>query len=256
VLRPASLVLALAVLAPGTALAARRARPRFEPTDLELEDAGTVEIDLQTGYVQGSGPARLVIPDLELDLGLTSSVELDVDAAYAIEGPETGPFSLDHSAPDSLWVSAKVGLASLDGDAGGLGLGVQIGPKLPAGAGSHGLGLEGLFLVGLQRGRVHLVLQVGGFVDPAPDPGAPRPRAIEGGADLDLDLDRAGHWSITAELGGVRFFSDDPHQLTATAGLAWDPSPRLEISLAGLVGLLPGGDRWGLLLGFAPKLGR
>ena len=51
----------------------------------------------------------------------------------------------------------------------------------------------------------------------------------------------------------MRFLSADPHQLTATAGLAWSPSARLELSLVAVGGLLAGGDRYGLLLGVSPK---
>jgi hypothetical protein len=249
----AAAVLALPL---SSAAAAGRARPLFEPTDLEVENPGTVAIDLQVGFVQGRGPARLVIPDLELDIGVLRNVELDLDAGYAIEGPEAGRFALDHSAPDSLWTAAKIGLLSLDGDAAGIGLGLQLGPKIPLASGSRGPGVEALALIGLRHGRTHLVLDLGGFVDPAPGPGTPRPRGLEAGIDLDVDLDRAGRWSITGELGGVRFSSDDPHQLTATVGLAWAPSDRLELSVVTLAGLLHGGDRHGLLLGASAKLGR
>jgi hypothetical protein len=246
--------LAVVVFAVPSLAGARPARPRFEPTDLELERSGVLEIDLQAGYVQGVAAGRVLMPDFELDLGLTSSVELDIDGAYAVEGRSRAPFSLDHPAPDSLWPAAKVGLFSLDGQAIGLGLGVQLGPKLPVASGSHGVGGEGLLLLGLHQGRAHLVLDLGGFVDPSPSPGDPRPRGLEGGVDLDVDLDPDGHFSLEGELGGVRFLSADPHQLTATLGLAWSPRESLEVSLTALAGLARGSDRYGLLLGFSPKV--
>jgi hypothetical protein len=244
----------LLALSPLARAAGRRSRPLFEPTDLELEDPGTVEVDLQMGFIQASGPARLVVPDLELDVGLARAVELDVDASYTVIGPDAGPFALDHGAPDSLWGALKIGLLSVDGPRGGLAVGLQIGPKLPVAPGSHGLGGEALVLLGLRRGGTHLVLQLGALVDPAPAPGAERPRGVEAGLDLDQDLPRG--FSITSELGGVRFWSNDADQLTATVGLAWAPSERLELSLVALVGLLPDGDHWGVLLGVSPKLGR
>src|SRR4051812_32257065 len=36
--------------------AAARHRPLFEPTDLEMEDCGTMEVDLQFGLVRGREP--------------------------------------------------------------------------------------------------------------------------------------------------------------------------------------------------------
>src|SRR5690349_8821618 len=75
--------------------ARRGVRPLFEPTDLELEEAGVAELDVQVGTIRSQGPARLVVPDFELDLGLLPNLELDVDGAYAIEGsgPAAGPFA-------------------------------------------------------------------------------------------------------------------------------------------------------------------
>jgi hypothetical protein len=224
--------------------AGRRVRPLFEPTDLELEEPGTLEADLQLGYVRGPDAGRVVVPDLELDLGLTRNLELDLDGSYAIEGPQNGPFAFDHAAPDSLWLSAKLGVELLD-----LGLGLQLGPKFPTAAGSHGVGGEALLLVGKHDGRWHAALNGGGFVDP--DGGGGRPRGIEGGVDLGVDL---GALSLTAELGGVKFFSTDPAQLVATAGVTWSVTERLDLSVVGLGGFLNGGDRYGVLLGISPKV--
>jgi hypothetical protein len=77
--------LAVAVLGPTPAWA-RPARPLFEPTDLEMEEAGVTEVDLQLGAVRGppGSPWRAVLPDFELDLGLLPNLELDLDGAYAI----------------------------------------------------------------------------------------------------------------------------------------------------------------------------
>src|SRR5436190_20858536 len=99
---PSILIALLVATLPSVAHAARHVRPIFEPTDLELEDPGTMEADLQLGFVRGKDAGRVVIPDVELDLGLTRVVELDLDGAYAIEGPQSGSFSFDHAAPDSL----------------------------------------------------------------------------------------------------------------------------------------------------------
>src|SRR5450432_445374 len=234
--------LAASMSAPAPAQARTR-RPLFEPTDLEMEDPGISEIDLQVGEIRGSsGPFRLVIPDFEVDLGLLENLELDVDGAYAIEGGSSGSFSLDHAAPDSLWPSLKVGIIDHPAQEGegrvGFAVGVQIGPKLPVAAGSHGLGAESLLLVGLICCHgAHAALNLGGFADPAPDPLSTRPKGVEVGLDLDVDLGASGRFHATGEVSMVRFISADPPQLLATSGLAWSVSPSVDLSLTGLVGI-------------------
>jgi hypothetical protein len=221
-----------------------RVRPIFEPTDLELEEPGVVEADLQLWLVRGRQAARLVIPDVELDVGLGSHVELDIDGAYAIEGPPGGTLSFDHAAPDSLWVAAKVGV-----ELWGFGWGLQAGPKLPVGPGTRGVGAELLLLIARHAGRWHTAINAGTFIDP--DGGDGRPRGLEGGFDLAVDL---GAIALTAELGGVHFFSPEPYQLIGTAGIVWSQSERLDLSLTAVALGLGGGDRYGVLLGVSPKL--
>jgi hypothetical protein len=234
---------------------ARAVRPLFEPTDLELEDAGVVDIDLQIGAVRSRGPWRAVLPDFELDLGILPNLELDVDGAYAIEGPSTGPFSFDHAKPDSLWPSVKLGLFDQHDKVArrAWALGVQVGPKIPVATASHGVGAESLLLIGRFVNRMHTVLNVGGFVDPSPDATSGRPVGIELGLDLDLDLDDINRFSLTGELSSVTFLSSDPNQLLATAGFTWTVVPALDLSIVGLWGFLAGSDRYGALLGVSPK---
>ena len=233
-----------------------RSRPLFEPTDLELEETGVVEMDFQLGAVRSQGPWRVVLPDFEFDFGVLPNLELDLDGAYAIEGPTTGPFSFDHAAPDSLWPSIKWGLYDNHdpGSDRAWALGVQAGPKFPIASGSRGVGVESLLLIGRYIRRLHTVLNLGGFVDPATAAGAPRPVGIEVGLDVDLDLDDVNRFSFTGEISGVRFVSSDPNQLLATAGLAWSVTHSLELSLVGMYGFLDGNDRYGLLLGVSPKV--
>lgn len=121
--------------------------PRFEPTDLELEDPGTAEIDLQLGVVRGQDLWRVMMPDFELDLGVLSNVELDLDGAYAIEDGA-------HQLPDNLWLSVKLGLADWHDAVAqhAWAIGVQAGPKLPIAPDNHGVGVEGLALVGYTAG--------------------------------------------------------------------------------------------------------
>ena len=234
---------ALCASLPTVALA-RATRPLFEPTDLALEDAGVAEIDVQMGAIRSPGPWRVVVPDFELDLGILPWLEFDLDGAYAIEGPAMGPFSFDHAAPDSLWPCVKLGLFD-DHDPT---------KNRPTARGAHGVGVEGLALLGVMVRRLHTVVNAGAFADPAPDPTGGRPVGIEVGLDLGLGLDPSEHFSLTSELSGVWFASHDPRQLLATGGLTWSATDNLDLSLSGLVGIFAGSDRYGVLVGVSPKL--
>jgi len=244
-------------LASGSA-AARPVRRLFEPTDLQLENAGVAEFDFQTGLIRGDAHYRLVVPDFEIDLGITRRLELDVDGTVNLED-QSGTRTFDHVSPDNLWVSAKVGLAALTIDLGhsdrdpALGFGLQIGPKLPTARQAEGIGVEGVALVGLNWRRTQAVLNLGGLVDPG-NGNAGRPKAIEGGIDFTQGLDARGLWSFVAGLGGVAYTTADNDQLTLTAGLELDPTEMLTLSLQALVGLIQGSDRYGVLLEVSPKV--
>jgi hypothetical protein len=249
---PLRVARAALVLGAITTLTPARAqmRRRFEPTDLELQPPGTIELDAQVGFTKGETAERVALPDFEVSIGLTDSVQLEVDGAYAVEGRDGAHFSPDHSAPDNLWISSKLGLADVRDDATGRawGIGAQLGPKVPLSPGARGAGYEALVLVGRTLPRVHVVVNLGGFVDPGAVDPRHRATALEGGVDLDLDA--AGVWSFVAEVGGQRFFSGERPQAHATAGITWSATPHLDLSVLGLVSLLAGGDRAALLLGF------
>jgi hypothetical protein len=242
-------------LAPAQA-AARRVRPLFEPTDLELEPPGTIEGDLQFGLVRGEQATRLALPDFELDVGLLPFLELDVDGAYAIEGPSGGPFAFDHAAPDSLWVAAKLGFYdSRDAQAHtAFALGVQVGPKLPIAPAAHGVGVEALLLAGTTYDRLQLVWNVGGFAEPAPDAAPARPHGLELGVDVNMALDAAQRFSAIGGASFVHFRSHDADQLLGTAGVSWSVVEMLDVSVVGMLGLFSGGDHYGVLVGIAPKM--
>ncbi len=220
-----------------------------------MEKTGLVQLDTQVGFVHGDLPWRTVVPDVEVDIGLTPEVEFDVDATYSVEGPDDGRFTFDHSAPDNIWLSAKLGLYdSREGkdDPDAWAIGAQLGPKLPVANDAHGIGYEGLLLAGYTWGESHFVLNLGGLVDPGLQISSQRPEGVEGGLDVNIQM---GHspFSVTAELATVHFFSADSDQLNGTAGVTFGPSEDLDISIIGLVGFLKGGDRGGVLLGFSPK---
>jgi hypothetical protein len=238
------------------ALARPHVRRHFEPTDLQFETPGTTELDVEFGSVHGQDAWRIVAPDFELDLGLTPWLEIDVDGAYAVEGAPGKPYTFDHAAPDPLWPSFKLGLVDWEDKRmkRTYGLGLQFGPKLPTFSGGDGVGVEGLLLGGLALGGTRLALNMGGFADPAPDGKSPRPVGIENGIDWEQDLDKDGTYALGGELSSVVFFSSDPAQLQATFGGTYAATAWLDLSMTGLMGFLPGSDRYGLMLGFAPHL--
>lgn len=262
-----ALLPALATLSPvRRAVAAPGVRPMFEPTDMEMDQPGDVEIDLQVGAIRSAGPWRAVMPDFEIDIGILPNLELDIDGGFAIEGPPEGPFRFDHASPDNLWLAAKVGLLDRrDGETAAAAeiawaLGIEVGPKLPVAPGTSGAGVEALALLAHHRRRTHLAFNLGAFVDPRVGVGSggsgagSRPAGIEVGLDLARDIGPSDRFTVTAELGAVHFLSGDPDQLMATAGLAFAPRDELALSLVGLGGLRGGGDRYGLLLGLSGTL--
>lgn len=249
-------LLAVAVLAlTRTGQARPHVRKHFEPTDLEFEEPGMTELDLETGFVRGPDAWRLVAPDFELDLGLTKWLELGIDGAYAIEGAPGESYSFDHSAPDPLWPALKIGFLDVDDNESGraFALGTQLGPKLPTFPGGHGIGFEGLLLAGTRLGHSDISLNVGGLVDPAPAVG-PRPVGFEASVSFDRDLDTQGTWTVGGVLSSVVFTSPDPAQLQVAFGPTYAAASWLDLSVTGILGFLPGGDKYGALFGFAPHL--
>jgi hypothetical protein len=255
-MRGGSWLAASAILALASSSQARpHVRKHFEPTDLEFEEPGVTELDLETGFVRSQDAWRLVAPDFELDLGLTKWLELGIDGAYAFEGKPGEPFSFDHAAPDPLWPGLKIGFLDIQDRASGstYALGTQVGPKLPTFAGAHGLGFEGVLLAGAHVGASNWGVNLGYFVDPQPSDG-PRASGVEASLAWDRDLDARGTWSIGGELGSVVFISSDPTQLQVGFGPSYAATDWLDVSITGLLGFLPAGDRYGLLLGVAPHL--
>ena len=246
-----SLTLALSVRAE-----ARPTRPRFEPTDLELEDTGVAEFDFQFGPAYGDGPGghRLLLPDFEFDLGLFPNVELDID----------GAFSLDHydqptrrMSSEALWTAVKLGLwDSRDGGDGpdAYAIGLQLGPRIPILNDTHGIGYGALALFGIARARYHVVLNVGYILDPGETVRTGRPSSFVGGLDVDLSLDSRGEWSLLGEIGGAYYTGPDPDDITGTIGVAWHVGDKLDLSAIVLGGAFAGADRVAVLIGASPKI--
>jgi hypothetical protein len=195
------------------------------------------------------------MPDVEVDIGLTRNVEVDIDGQYSIEGPRAGGYRLDRPGPDNLWVASKLGLwdarEPLRNRAWALGL--QLGPKIPIAHAARGAGFEGLVLLGRTIGQSHIAMNLGAVVDPGQSVSRGRASGIEGGLDVSVPVDRRGVWTVLGEVGGVRFLSKEAHQLHCTAGVSWAAGKSTDVSLIGLLGLLSGGDRYGVLMGVAQR---
>ncbi len=226
---------------------------RFEPTDLELEEAGMLQADVQLGFLQSDGPGRLVLPDAELDLGVAPGVEIDIDFTFGLEGPARGPYNVDHPITDNTWLAAKLGLFDTRDPVTGYtwAMGLQLGPKLPLSQDVHGIGYEALFLVGRMMGPWHLGLNLGVLADPGAEIARGRPVGAVAGLDAEYEVN--DHFAILGAVGTVIYFSGDPHELEGALGLQWSPTETLDVSVMGLVGLPPGSDRYGVLVGAARK---
>ena len=133
-------------------------------------------------------------------------------------------------------------------------IGVQVGPRIPIASGAHGLGFESLVVFGGSRRGLNVALNLGAFVEPPTDAVSLYSLGVDAGIDLELALDSHDRFQLTGELGGSYFLTADPNQLHTTAGITWTVNPNLDLSVVGIVGILPGDDRYGLLFGFEPKL--
>ena len=247
-------LLAVAISAPAGVRA--RPRPRFEPTDLHWTDTGVADADLEFGVIRGPSTGRLVVPDFELSLGVLDNLELDLDGTYTLESSVPGSFAFDLPVPSALWPSVKIGFYNdHDYETGrAQAVGMQIGPKIPVAGGTHGVGGEGLLVLGGSMKGLNLTFNLGGFVEPPPDAVSPYSVGVEAGIDLDLVLDSRERFHLTSELASVYFFTQDPSQIHVTGGISWSVHPNLDLSVVGIYGFLEGDDHYGVLFGMDPKI--
>ena len=245
-------LLALLLATTSSAHGAPRRR-HFEPDDLELEQPGTLDFDLQLGPVFGSSPSKnhVLMPDFEIGLGLTRNVELDVSGSFTLDR-ENGQ---RHVTGDALWIATKLGLFdSRDAQGDAWAIGVELGPRLPT-LDAAGIGYGALGLLGFTHRGLALVLNAGSFFDPGASLSEEHPASLVFGLDLNAQLDQAGRWSLQSELGVAHYLSSDPDELSFTLGATYALSRRLDVSLTALSGFLPNTDHAGLLLGVSPQVG-
>ena len=245
-------LLAAMLTTSGSASAAVR-RLHFEPDDLDLEQPGILDFDFQAGPLHGdsAGKNRLLLPDFEIGLGLTRNVELDVSGSFSIDETRGKPHQL---TADPLWVGTKLGLFDeVDERGNSWALGVELGPRFPViDAGGVGFGVLGL--LGFTHRRLTVVLNAGTLIDPGATRSAQHPTGLVVGLDFNQDLDAKSIWSLQSELGTAYYLTSDPHELSFTFGATYSITPRLDVSLTALGGVLPNTDHAGLMLGVSPEL--
>lgn len=238
-----------------TTASARPLRPRFEPTDLELVTPGALEIDHQSGISYGGSRLRphvYVASDFELNLGLGSNLELDIDGGLVWDN--TG--SVGHWMGDPLWTSVKLGMLDWHrrGSLRAIALGLQLGPRLPTLRTGRGIGYGALGLLGLTFDSTVVVLNGGYVLDPGITISKGRPSAFIVGLDVNHPLGQSHRFALLAELATVQYLSPDPNEMDASVGLAWDPNDHLEFSLVLLGGQMSRGDRLAMLFGVSPTI--
>lgn len=247
--------MALLLLDATSAHAQRRtSRRRFEPTDLDMKGgAGVIALDVQGGVIQGDQTRRVITPDIEAAFGLSAFAQLQIDTSLGFD-QDTGEKLV---FLENTWTSLKLGIVdevhpvTKHAWAGG----VQVGPKLPTAYGAHGPGFEGVAIAGRSAGGIHLFAQAGFVLEPflsTLDFARYRPFGVEGGFDLDLDLDSNDRWSLKSELGGTRYFQPRVFEIHLTAGVGFKVVPWLELT-ALIVSGVGQGDRFGGLVGVAPR---
>ncbi|MES1178681.1 MAG: hypothetical protein ABUL62_30445 [Myxococcales bacterium] len=241
---------ALSALTLAGSVAAKRRH--FEPDDLELENAGVLDFDLQAGPVLGTSTSQnhLLLPDFEIGLGLTRAVELDVSGAFNFD--RVG--GKRHVSGDALWVATKLGLydtSDSPGDAWAVGL--ELGPRFPT-IDSGGIGYGALGLVGYTHRGLAWVLNAGTLIDPGASIADQHSSSLVCGVDFNAELAAQSRWSLQSELGAAYYFSPDPHELSFSLGTTYAVNPRLDVSLTALSGFLRHTDHAALLVGVSPQV--
>ena len=247
-------IVALALLVACGEAAALTRRPQFEPTDLDIDAPGVLDLDLQFGLVRTGRGLHAFAPDLEIDLGIAPGFELDLDGTFMLASGPGGVFPLDTPQYDNLWVSTKVMMfdwADTDRHRA-LAIGLQQGARLPVSTAGRGVGFEALLLVGVALPRMRLTLNLGGVADPASEDSPPT-NALLSGLNASFDMDSKG--LLTLECAGLVAWSPGrPTDAAVTFGLTYAATQWLDLSITGLTGYLDGGAAYGLLLGISPQI--
>lgn len=228
---------------PGSRAEARRFfRARFEAETLELQKPGELALDGQAGGTYGDGEdgSRLIVPDFEIDLGITEWFELDLDGALSLTQLEKRHGKT--TVGDPIWLSGRFDLHNWKSSETGatFGVGLQVGPRFPSIHTPGGVGLGALLMVGGGTKTLHIVGTVGALLDHG------QHKALAYGVDWKWELSK--QWSLLGDVAAAHYFGPESSQLLVDAGMAYKPTEQLELSLLATGGLVTG-DRAGGLCG-------
>lgn len=229
----------------GPAQARRFFRSRFRPGDLEIQNVGELELQMELGGVYGDGEdgSRAPLPDFSLGLGLLEWLEVDIDSSYA--QTQLGQSTTQYVG-EPLWVTGRVELYDFKDKKTGssFGIGAQVGPRLPNVNNAKGIGVGAVGLIGGGTKSLSVVLNLGSTVDASQSP------SINFGVDLQYEFELRHKWSLLGEVAGAHFFGDDVrNQLLLNVGFGAELSDQLELNVLALTGPFFHGDRFGLLAG-------
>ncbi|HEX5658380.1 MAG TPA: hypothetical protein VFX59_14355 [Polyangiales bacterium] len=237
----------MGVLLAAAPVEARVFRARFDPETLELQKPGNLELNVMTGGLYGDGVdgSRYILPDLEVDLGVLSWLEVSIDGAFSLTNLGTSDVGL---GGDPLWTSARFELLNLKQDNQEhttFGMGLQVGPRFRTIDNARGVGLGALLLAGGGTKELRVVGNLGTFLD------RDQAGALVYGAAVEYDLELRRKWTLQGQFAGAHYYGDtqgdtDPNQAFLLAGFGTEVTETLQLSLLGLLGFAKG-DRLGLM---------
>lgn len=229
---------------PLPAQARRLFRARFEVGTLEVEKPGALAIDAELGSIYGDGEdgLRLLLPDFELDLGVTEWLELDIDGGFTLLRLKERD---QQWVGEPVWSALRFDLYSAEQEHTGrtFGIGLQLGPRWPSVRNVAGVGFAGLALVGGGTRSFHAVANLGSTIDRG------QPPALNYGVSLELELPVGRKWALIGQVAGAHYFGGEHDQLFVNLGVSSELNEALELSLFALGGPAYQGDRFGLLAG-------
>jgi hypothetical protein len=231
---------------------ARVFRARFDPETLELQEPGNLELNVQMGGLYGDGVDgnRIIAPDLEVDLGVLTWLELSIDGAFSLTNVATSDLSV---GGDPLWTSARFELLNLrrdDAKHTTFGMGLQVGPRFRTIDNARGVGLGALLMIGGGTKELRAVGNVGTFLD------REQAGAVVYGAAVEYDLELRRKWTLQGQLACAHYIGNtrgdtDPNQALLLMGAGTELTESLQVSLLGLMGPFAKGDRLGLMASLA-----